>query len=201
MTLLPLLSKKPLRQILRARRQQLSIAEQHQASHRLEKVLCCQNFYLKSQRIALYLSNDGEIDPMGIARKAWQQGKQCYLPVLHPLKSGWLQFLRWTPSSRMKKNRFGISEPDTRFYQPVPVWSLDLVLLPLTGFDPQGNRMGMGGGFYDRTFAFINTPAKIRVPQLIGLAHECQQVAHLLTNRWDIPLSGIASDKHFYPAF
>ena len=193
-----LLQKKQLRQILRERRRRLSITEQHQASHRLKKILCRQNCYLKSQRIALYLTNDGEIDPKEIAQKAWQQGKQCFLPVLNPLRPGWLQFLPWTPTTRMKKNRFGIPEPDARFYQPVPVWSLDLVLLPLTGFDRKGHRMGMGGGFYDRTFAFINTPGYIRAPQLIGLAHECQRVDRLPINSWDIPLSGIASDQQFY---
>ncbi|MCK5894228.1 MAG: 5-formyltetrahydrofolate cyclo-ligase [Endozoicomonadaceae bacterium] len=197
----PSLQKKPLRQILRACRRQLTPLEQHQASHNLGKILCRQSFYLRSQRIALYLSHDGEVDPTDIARKAWKQGKQCYLPVLHPLKPSWLQFLPWFPSSRMKKNRFGIPEPDARFYQSVPVWSLDLVLLPLTGFDQKGNRMGMGGGFYDRTFAFIHTSTKTKVPQLIGLAHECQRVAHLPINSWDIPLSGIVSDKQFYPAF
>ena len=190
--------KQQLRQMLRERRHRLSASEQHLAGQRLRDILCQQDCYLKSHRIALYLANDGEIDPKGIAHQAWQQGKQCFLPVLHPQRPGWLQFMPWLSSTHMKKNRFGIPEPDANLYQPVPVWSLDLILLPLTGFDRKGHRMGMGGGFYDRTFAFIKTAERIRSPQLIGLAHECQRVDHLPVDSRDVPLAAIASDRQLY---
>ena len=87
----------------------------------------------------------------------------------------------------MKENRFGIKEPIDG--SPSSAQTLDLILIPLVGFDQRGNRLGMGGGFYDRTLAFkLKTPQR---PNLIGLAHECQRVEHLETDPWDIPMTGI----------
>ena len=66
--------------------------------------------------------------------------------------------------------------------------------MPLVGFDEQGTRLGMGGGFYDRSFAFRRQRRHWTGPQLLGLAHGCQKVSQLPTAPWDIPLDGIASD-------
>lgn len=96
----------------------------------------------------------------------------------------------------MVTNRFGIAEPSLRFgaRRPnrLPAWALDTLIVPLVGFDQEANRMGMGGGFYDRTLSFMRyrRPA----PALIGVAHACQQVAHLPVEPWDIPLTTIATD-------
>ena len=82
--------------------------------------------------------------------------------------------------------------------QQVKAWRLDLVLVPLVGFDPQGNRLGMGGGFYDRTFAYRGRRKHTSRPCLIGLAHECQRVEHLPCAGWDIPLDGVITDCRRY---
>ena len=94
----------------------------------------------------------------------------------------------------MRPNRFGIAEPELGKNPTAPVWTLDIILLPLVAFDRAGNRMGMGGGFYDRTLARLNNSAMER-PLLIGLAHHCQEVEHLQAQSWDIPLDIIATDK------
>src|SRR5690606_40461575 len=65
--------------------------------------------------------------------------------------------------------------------------------LPLVAFDARGNRLGMGGGFYDRTFARAPRARTLR-PRLVGLAHHFQQVASLPAEPWDIPLDAIATD-------
>ena len=73
-----------------------------------------------------------------------------------------------------------------------------MVLLPLVGFDANGARLGMGGGFYDATFAFKQKPAvqtkPTAKPWLFGVAHACQQVDALTTEAWDIPLQGVVTD-------
>ncbi len=96
----------------------------------------------------------------------------------------------------MVTNRFGIPEPQARHgahpARRLPAWALDLILLPLVGFDDDGQRMGMGGGFYDRTLAFTRRPGPR--PHLIGLAHECQRVESLPVAPWDVPLDAIVSD-------
>ncbi|GHB14482.1 hypothetical protein GCM10009038_11100 [Salinicola rhizosphaerae] len=151
----------------------------------------------RARRVALYLPSDGEIDPRPLI--AWFE-KRCvavYLPVLRPLSDNRLWFVRYHRGTRMAINRFGIPEPDTRHgahrARRLPAWALDTILLPLVGFDDAGNRIGMGGGFYDRTLAFARrTRPK---PSLIGLAHDCQHVDALPVAGWDVPLDAIVSDQ------
>ncbi len=78
--------------------------------------------------------------------------------------------------------------------------ALDLVLLPLVGFDEQGGRLGMGGGFYDRSLAYLARRKNGHKPTLIGLAHECQKVDRLALASWDIPLAGTVTDAGWYVA-
>ena len=70
---------------------------------------------------------------------------------------------------------------------------VNVVFLPLVGFDRSGNRIGMGGGFYDRTLA--NSTLQNRHPLLVGLAHSCQQMDPIEHQTWDIPLQKIATDQ------
>ena len=99
----------------------------------------------------------------------------------------------------MIKNIYGIEEPKLIPDQRRNAWSLGLVFLPLVAFDTQGNRMGMGGGYYDRTFSFKKQNKSLRGPDLIGLAHEIQKVESLPVENWDIPLSTIITGSGCYP--
>lgn len=185
------------RRELRQRRRRLSKAQQALASRKLCRRIAQLPTFWRSQHIGLYLANDGEIDPSPLLRLAQRRGKHCYLPVVSgswPRQHMRLQRLR--PGQRWKKNRFGISEPVPDPRRQVKAWQLDLLLLPLVGFDRQGNRLGMGGGFYDRYLAYRQRRTHWRRPQLIGLAHQCQQVEALPVASWDIPLNGIVTDTN-----
>ena len=186
-----------LRKTLRARRTALSPHEQQSAREALAIRISEQPVFQQSQHIALYLASDGEIDPAGIVEMAWQQGKICYLPVLNKQQKGTLMFLPYTAETAMTNNRYGIPEPIADSTTARQAKDLDLVLLPLTGFDAACNRMGMGGGYYDRTFAFTQSSSTTN-PLLIGLAHECQKVDQLNTSPWDVPMHAIATDEHYY---
>jgi 5-formyltetrahydrofolate cyclo-ligase len=95
-----------------------------------------------------------------------------------------LWFLELNDNTRLVSNRFGIPEPEIRSNASRPAWALDLILMPLVGFTERGDRLGMGGGFYDRTFEFLHHAA-CHKPKLIGLAHECQRVATMPTASWE----------------
>lgn len=176
-----------LRNELRHKRNQLSDTQQAEAAIALLKQFQLTFSLSKNANIALYLSNDAEISPAEICQWCWNNDLSVYLPVLNG-KS--LVFARYHPDSQWQENRFGILEPKDE--QPVQGHDLDLVLMPLVGFDYKGDRLGMGGGFYDRTFEH-----KAATTKLIGLAHDCQEVASLPTASWDVPLSGILTPSRF----
>lgn len=187
-------AKSKLRLELRARRRALNPTQQTQASLHLLRQLMQLPQFMRARNVALYMANDGEINPEPIIQQLWKMDKHSYLPVLRPGKSRELWFVEYTADALLTKNRFGIPEPDFRSQHRMSAQLLDVVLMPLVGFDRTGARLGMGGGFYDATFAFKQKKLEGK-PALIGLAHACQQVDSLATDAWDIPLFAIATDK------
>ncbi|MFQ3788605.1 5-formyltetrahydrofolate cyclo-ligase [Halomonas sp. A29] len=189
-------SRRQLRQELRRRRRALSPQQRRQADATLCQRLRQLPEVKRARRVALYLPNDGEIDPRPLIPWLTHRGVRVYLPVLKPLSENSLWFVHYHPGTPMRRNRFGIPEPQTRHgahrARRLATWALDLILLPLVGFDERGQRMGMGGGFYDRSLAFTQRPGPR--PTLIGLAHDCQRVDRLPTEPWDVPLDAIVSD-------
>lgn len=173
-------------------RQQLSAKTQQQHAQQVFKYLKNQSFFQQSQKIALYLAADGELDPCYIAEYAKKQQKKVYLPVLHPFKKNQLWFCEWT-NTPLIKNKFQIPEPDYKQHSPIDLNDLDLIFLPLTAFDHQGHRVGMGGGYYDRTLSTIKD-LKNR-PKFIGLAHACQQTISLDIQAWDVVMDQVITEQ------
>jgi len=95
-------------------------------------------------------------------------------------------------------NRFGIPEPPLKHRHIRMPWGLELILLPLVAFDSDCNRLGMGGGFYDRTLAYLRHRCCWRRPRLIGVAHECQRVEGLPVNEWDVALDAVITERRVY---
>lgn len=193
-----LLSRKQLRRTLRQTRRALSPAEQRRAAQGLYRQLAQHPVFRRAKHIALYLPNDGEIDPHLLLRAAQKRGKATYLPVLNAWPRSKMVFQRIRPAEKLRRNRFGISEPRANSAQQRKVWALDLILLPLVGFDSEGGRLGMGGGFYDRSLAYRARRKNCHKPTLLGLAHECQQVEKLAMASWDVPLNATVTDQQWY---
>jgi 5-formyltetrahydrofolate cyclo-ligase len=187
------LFKASLRRELRRKRRALSAHQQQQAAQSLVSTIKPQISAAKTPRIAMYWAMDGEIELMPLISYCLEQNIVVYLPVLHPFKPK-LWFAPYSPDAQLLNNRFGIPEPQIK--HRVQPWQLSTVLLPLVGFDEQGGRMGMGGGFYDRTFAHAS--AWPHQPKLIGVAHECQKLEQVPLEPWDIPLHSILTDQDFY---
>jgi 5-formyltetrahydrofolate cyclo-ligase len=204
-----ILNPTALRKQLRQRRQQLAPEKQRQ--HAQQALIHLQDF-LEAQstlplteqaftplKVALFLSQDGELDTELAIQYLWQSTQyKVYLPVLETKPDWHMGFAECQPDSQMVENQFGIAEPAMPFDKHLSGQQLDIVLLPLVGFDNLGNRMGMGGGYYDRSFAFKKLQeAPHKKTLLIGWAHSCQRVTQLASQAWDIPLDGIITEFGF----
>ena len=176
-----------LRQQIRKTRANLTALQQQQAEDSITQQALALIEAQNAQHIALYVSFDGEISTEKLIKTLWAQDKHVYLPVLHPFNPNHLLFLRYLPDTPMLKNKFGIWEPKLNVQNVLPLDELDILFTPLVAFDKQGNRLGMGGGFYDRTLQNWQNSSFIPV----GLAHQCQQVEQLPTEAWDVPLHRI----------
>ena len=186
-----------LRLQLRHKRRQLSRKQQHTHGRLLAKNLCLNRHFRQIDHVGFYLPEDGEISTTEAIKTAWQQNKTVYLPVLSPYANE-LFFAPYTDKSQMKKNRFGIAEPDISIKKCLKAHQLQLICMPLVGFDANCNRLGMGGGFYDRSLHFRHHQKQWKSPKLIGFAHECQKLDKVPTEHWDIPVDGILTEKTYY---
>ncbi|MBF2761693.1 MAG: 5-formyltetrahydrofolate cyclo-ligase [Ectothiorhodospiraceae bacterium AqS1] len=185
-----------LRRDLRRRRRGLAEALRLRASKALARRIAKSPWFVRSRRIAAYLPSDGEIDLRPLIDIARKRGKRVYLPLMHRRS---LRFLPFDAHTRLLPNRFAILEPRLPISRAVHPLFLDLALLPAVAFDAQGNRLGRGGGYYDRRFAARRRHRFLRGPKLVGTGYAFQQVASLNCAPWDIPLDAIASEAFFRP--
>lgn len=189
-----------LRRKLLRQRASTALSARKQAAQRVAHHLAHTPWFHRARNIAAYLSIGGELDTQPIVQLARATGRRIYLPVL--TRDGHLWFQYWAYGAPLQRNRFGIMEPPLTNSQRINARALDLVLTPLVGFDHQGNRLGMGGGFYDRTFAYQRLMSRWRHPPLIGLAYEFQEIEILPREPWDVPLAGVVTPlgiKRFSP--
>lgn len=184
------MNAKDIRKKMRHERRLLSIEKQKEESERLLNQFKQSGILSENTKIALYLANDGEVNPQQLQAYLWSINLKTYLPVLHPFSKGHLSFFEHDAKTPMVANQYNIMEPSLNCTTICPVDELDIVLMPLVAFDHKKNRLGMGGGFYDRTFA-----NKRSDQLLVGLAHNCQQVACLPVQKWDVPLDMVITPK------
>jgi 5-formyltetrahydrofolate cyclo-ligase len=183
-----------LRQRNRKLRAQLSKDELEAAALQLFDRISVLPEFINASQIATYSAVNGEISLNPIIDLALEMGKQIYLPNLD-LKS--LRFSPYFHGQKMRINRFRLPEPDVTDDEMLAPEALDLVLAPLVVFDPQRNRIGMGGGYYDRSFEF-RKQAERDAPILIGVAHELQKVDQLIAEDWDVRLDMVVTDGGIY---
>jgi len=169
----------------------LSILERKNAAYQLDKNLMkyLQNKPIKS--CAVYYAFDYEIDLHYFINRLWKNKINCYLPILHPFHKKTLFFLPYKENTILQKNKYGILEPKFNANKILSIWELDLLILPIVGFDKNGNRIGMGGGYYDNTLKIFKKFPKI-IPKIIGCAYDIQEWNRIFVIRdWDFSLSTI----------
>lgn len=187
-------SKALWRQRLRQQRQQHPLHEQQLDALSLSERVLSLPVYQQAQTIAAYVSNDGEINPILIVELALQAGKQVAYPVIEDYAQRDMQFYRYRPGDALQRNRYGLLEPDPAMAPCVAIPQIDLFLVPLLAFDHRGQRLGMGGGFYDRVLQQTKTSA-------VGLAYDWQHVVELPVESWDQTLDWVVTPSACYGPF
>ena len=185
-------TNKLIRERLKLCRSTLSSQQLSSAANDLGKQFCQHQAQLSSNKIATYLSSNGEISPHQIT--SYAPNSRFFLPKITSMHRATMAF--YPSSHRLIRNRFNILEPIAKG-APENIRHFDLILVPLVAFDRSGNRLGMGGGFYDRALAFKNHHLSTPRPRLIGVAHHFQEVDNITPQPWDVRLDGILTDQEF----
>jgi 5-formyltetrahydrofolate cyclo-ligase len=180
--------KMAVRQQMRKIRSALPADQQHLASSAVtKKILRHITAIHRADRIAFYLSQDGEIDLLPLMIHCYKLGKQCFLPVLDSTRENILIFAEWGPDRVMSTNKYGIAEPVVPVQQLLSASDMELIFMPLVAFDASGHRLGMGGGYYDRSLSIcLNNENSAAKPFLVATGHDIQYVAQLPHDPWDI---------------
>ena len=190
------MNKAELRREMRQRRRMLSVTEARLAARQLLRLAKRHHLFLRNQRIGFYLPMAEEIDLLPLVNAALWSHKSCFLPVVPPRGVRRLWFSRITDRPTWYQNRFGIYEHGS--VHRVRAHHLDVLFMPLVAFDATGNRLGMGGGFYDASLAYLRTRRAFRKPKLIGVAYDFQHVETLPKEPWDVPLDAVLTDRKLY---
>nr|WP_255552325.1 5-formyltetrahydrofolate cyclo-ligase [Maritimibacter dapengensis] len=129
-----------------------------------------------------------EIDPVPIMSELARHGPVC-VPITGKIGEP-LRFARWTPGCDMIEGKFGTLSPAT------PDWVVpEVLIVPLLAFDSEGNRLGYGGGFYDRTLEALRAQ---RPTLAVGYAYDAQRVDSLPLEATDQPLDAIVTETRTY---
>jgi len=183
-----------LRRKLRKQRRKFSGPQRTQAEARVTAALLQHRWLARTRNIGIYMAFDGELDLAALVEGLSRRRKRLFAPQLGRSSRG-MSFIHCRRGP-IATNAYGISEPVNG--QPIDPRSLDLVLVPLVAFDTTGTRLGMGGGHYDRLFAFLNRRRQWRHPKLLGVGFEFQRQGVLPRAPWDVSLDGAATEQGCY---
>ncbi|HET7300390.1 MAG TPA: 5-formyltetrahydrofolate cyclo-ligase [Oleiagrimonas sp.] len=181
-----------LRDRLTEKRRQLGPTERIQAALGVRRSLEQLPEFMTDERIAGYWACAGELPLNLVMASLAERGQDFYLPVIAPPRQ--MRFAAWRIGDDIAPNRHGIPEPAQQD-KLIPPPLLDVVLVPLVGFDRRGNRLGFGGGYYDASFAFLRDEKRPATPLLVGIGYAFQELDALDAEPWDIRLDYIATES------
>jgi 5-formyltetrahydrofolate cyclo-ligase len=189
-------ARRALRASLRARLRAVTPAERARAARALARNVAHWVPLRAGARVALYAALPGELDATPLIELARQRGCRVYLPRIDrsPQARG-MRFIEMR--GPLRRNRLGIAEPAG--HHMVGARWLDVVFLPLVGFDRHGARLGSGGGFYDRAFAFRRFRAGWHAPRLIGVGYAFQELERITTAAHDVLMDAVITDRGMIP--
>jgi 5-formyltetrahydrofolate cyclo-ligase len=189
--------KSELRSLLRRLRAEIDPATRRHAGRRVECLALDARLIRQGRHLGFYFPSKGELNILPLLNRALWLGAHCYLPVVPQRGKKRLWFTRMGDRHPWTLNRYGIPETGHR-RDRIRVWRLDVLFIPMLGFDLRGYRMGMGGGYYDATLAYLKRRSTWRKPKLIGVAYERQRMDRLPEDPWDIPLDLVLTEQRIY---
>ena len=188
-------TKDQLRKNLRTKRAAIDATTRQAAAHAGARLLAASPLFQTAQHIACYLAQGSEFDLQPVIELIWQAQKHCYLPVLSAKPEQALHFVSFVAGDSLQANNHAIQEPVFTPAKERVATALDLVLVPLIGFDRSGHRLGSGSGYYDRAFAFLlQHPRPVR-PSFIGVGYQAQELDKIPFDAWDVPLDGVLTEE------
>ncbi len=190
----PSAARRALRASLNARRRRVPPRQRAHAA-RLVALNVDRALQLKSHwRIALYAALPWELDAASLIALAESRGCRIFLPRIDARRAG--RGMRFVAMhGAWQHNRLGIAEPQGS--ETLGARWLDVVFMPLVGFDRSGVRLGTGGGFYDRAFAFRQLRRVWHAPLLVGLAYSFQEVASIGAAPHDVLMDAVVTEEGF----
>jgi 5-formyltetrahydrofolate cyclo-ligase len=191
-------SKQELRLQLRTARSSIMNITRDQAAENLCSNTSQLPYFSSANRVALYWAHDDEISTTPLIHSILEQGKECFLPVLLLDPHQKLAFASYTFETPLIKNRYGILEPELTFSSITRLIDLDIIFVPLVGFDNTGRRLGRGGGYYDATFAELHKSNTSKWPKLVGLSYNCQRVEEVPADTWDWQLDAVVTESDVF---
>jgi len=183
--------RQALRRELRAGRRALTAQARRSAARRVAAHAQHRIHLHPGQRVALYAPLADELDIAPLAALARRHGARLYLPRITDRRACRMRFVE--ASGRMRPNRLGILEPAV--VRALGARWLDVVFVPLVGFDARGMRLGMGAGYYDRALAFRRLRRHWRKPQLIGVGYALQRTRELEAAPHDVHLDAVITEE------
>lgn len=187
-------SKAGIRRQLRRERSAVPFEVRRHAADQAVRYALRQRLLHRKRRAGFYIPSKGEFDCLPLVNRALWMGMKCFLPMVPPARQRKLWFSRLGNGPHWALNRYGIPEY-VRHDGRIRVSGLDLLFIPMLGFDQAGYRMGMGGGYYDASLAYLARRRYWHRPLLVGLAFEAQGLARLPTDPWDIPLDAVITER------
>ena len=158
--------------------------ERAKASEKICKRVIKSGIFFSSHAIGCYLPMDDEVDTRSIIERGWRANKRIFVPVLR--KGRQMSFREMNPETLLQRNAYGVWEPASG--ETISPRQLDIAIAPTVAFDDDNNRIGMGGGYFDRCFSYLRHRENWLRPKLIGVAFQCQKVEEISPNAWDIRL-------------
>ncbi|MGB1581716.1 MAG: 5-formyltetrahydrofolate cyclo-ligase [Nevskiales bacterium] len=189
--------RQDLRKRLKRQRAGLRRLERERADQAIVRHLLGWSAFRNAKRVASYYSVASEVSTRTLNTWLVNSQQSLFLPCLPVARPGRLLFCEITSQTRWSLGQYQIPEPlpSARSAPRINPAFLDIILVPLVGFDAHGNRMGMGAGYYDRSLAFRRYRRIWRKPLLVGLAYACQQVDKLPAQAWDVPLDLVITEQ------